>query len=122
MEAVSLIRTKLQRPIVSHNLLPRSQLVQQLENRRQRKLTLISAPAGYGKSTLVNQWLETYPTPTAWLSLDENDRDLDTFLSYFVAAIQTTFPAACSATRALLSAPQLPPLGYLTTTLSNDLS
>jgi len=57
-------------------------------------LTLISAPAGYGKSTLVSCWLESIDLPSAWLSLDEGDNDLHLFLSYMLAAVQTVSPAA----------------------------
>ena len=55
---------------------------------------MVCAPAGYGKSTLVSQWLEEIDWPSAWLSLDTHDNDLRLFLAYFVAAVQTIFPEA----------------------------
>ena len=55
---IDIIRTKLHRPPVTEDLVPRMPLLNRLEDRRQRPLTLISAPAGYGKSTLVSHWLE----------------------------------------------------------------
>ena len=54
-----------------------------------RKLTLISAPAGFGKTTLVSAWVAGFERPTAWLSLDEGDNDPTRFLAYLVAALQT---------------------------------
>jgi LuxR family maltose regulon positive regulatory protein len=87
-----------------------------------RKLTLISAPAGFGKTTLVCAWLQDNPRPIAWLSLGENDNDLSVFLNYVIAAIQTIFPETCSQTQGLLKAPQIPPLDYLATTLSNEIT
>ena len=81
----------------------------------------MSAPAGYGKTTLVTQWLQAVETQPAWLQLSEDDSELRTFLSYLVAAIQVRFPKACTDTAALLEAAQLPPLSLLADTLSNDL-
>ena len=86
-----------------------------------RPLTLVSAPAGYGKSTAVSQWLATCDLPSAWLSLDVADNDLRVFLTYFVAAINELFPQALSATSALLRAQNLPPLRMINVTLTNEL-
>ncbi|MGE0681523.1 MAG: hypothetical protein AB7P69_11590 [Candidatus Binatia bacterium] len=61
-------------------------------------LTLVSAPAGYGKSTLVIHWLDARPEPSAWLSLTEDDNALGQFLRYVVAAVRTVFPQACLST------------------------
>lgn len=77
----ALIRTKLHRPHVAGDLVPRLQLLGRLERRRQRPLTLISAPAGYGKTSLVTSWLEDTEWPCAWVSLDEYDDDLATALA-----------------------------------------
>ncbi|MCP4397290.1 MAG: hypothetical protein GY801_08340 [bacterium] len=68
---IGIIRTKLHRPQLTRDLVPRRQLLEQLELCRQRSLTLVSAPAGYGKSTLVSHWLELSDCPCAWISLDE---------------------------------------------------
>lgn len=84
-------------------------------------LTLVSAPAGYGKSTLVSCWLESRQEPSAWLSLDDADSDLRVFLSYVVAAVRTAFPDACAETQALLKALTLPPVSTLASCLANDL-
>jgi LuxR family maltose regulon positive regulatory protein len=70
----------------------------QLNKHRHRPLTLVSAPAGYGKSALISSWLETNENPAAWLSLSKSDSDLRTFLSYFIAAVHEHFPDDCQNT------------------------
>ena len=102
-------------------LIARPRLLELLEQNPRRPLTVVSAPAGYGKTTLVTQWLQAAETQPAWLQLSEDDSELRTFLSYLVAAIQVRFPKACTDTAALLEAAQLPPLSLLADTLSNDL-
>jgi LuxR family maltose regulon positive regulatory protein len=121
-ETSTLIRTKLNMPQVSGDLVERPRLIERLSQSPSRKLTLISAPAGYGKTTLAATWLQAQPRrPAAWLSLNESDSDLALFLSYIVAAIQTIFPDACPETRGLLQTTQLPPVDYLATTLINEI-
>ena len=121
-ELSPLIRTKLHRPRVAGDLIKRVRLFDHLNAHPHRSLTLISAPAGYGKTTLLTQWLAQAPYQVVWLSLDESDNDQITFLSYFIAAIQTLFPEGCSTTRKLLATAQTPPLDYLTTTLINEIA
>ena len=116
-----IIQTKLYRPPLHTDFIPRPQLLEQFDGWQQRPLTLVSAPAGYGKSTLVSSWLESLEYPTAWLSLDENDDDLALFLSYFLACVQTSFPDAVHNTVAQIGVAELPPLHFLCTTLLNEL-
>jgi len=92
-----------------------------LNQSRYRPLALISAPAGYGKSTLVSCWLDACDVPSAWVSLDENDNDLRIFLSYFVSAIQRIFPAACTETQSMLGVDPLPPVSVMARSLINEL-
>ncbi len=80
-----------------------------------------SAPAGYGKITLLSHWLEVSELPSAWLSLDDSDSDVRVFLSYFVTAVRQVSPEACQQTYAILKAESLPPLPVLIAHLSNDL-
>ena len=128
-ELPTLLRTKLHRPQVAADLVPRPRLLERLDQHRGRPLTLVSAGAGYGKTTLVSTWLEACerssapgpPTRTGWLSLDEDDNNLALFLSYFLAAVQTTFPNAGEATLALLRAATLPPTPVLARSLINEL-
>jgi LuxR family maltose regulon positive regulatory protein len=116
-----LLRTKLHRPPIAANLVPRPRLLERLEWRRERPLTLLCAPAGYGKTTLVSSWLEASDWPSAWLSLDEDDNDLFLFLPYFLAAVQSIFPEAGRETLAMLKAATLPPNPVLARSLINEL-
>ena len=116
-----LIRTKLHRPRVASGLVPLVRARQSLDENADRPLTLVCAPAGFGKTTLLCDWLANDPRPSAWLSLDERDSDLATFLTYLVAAIRTLFPTACTEMQALLQATELPPLPVLSAILSNEI-
>ncbi len=104
---VPILSTKLYRPPVPADYVPRDALQTRLDAGREMPLTVVSAPAGYGKSTLVSGWLEKNESPSAWLSLDGADGDLRTFLSYLVAAVRTVAPEACQATFSLLRAAAL---------------
>lgn len=87
--SISILATKLYTPELRQNFVPRPHLIERLSNGFQSKLTLVSAPAGYGKSTLVSEWVAQRGHPSAWLTLDERDNDLDRFLAYLIAALQT---------------------------------
>ena len=117
----SLLSTKLHRPRIEQNFLPRPRLIEHLNQRRNRPLTLVTAPAGYGKTTLVSSWMEESDWPNAWLSLDVGDDDISQFLAYFLTAIQTIFPNACKETLSLLNASVLPPVDTLSNTLFGEL-
>jgi LuxR family maltose regulon positive regulatory protein len=117
----SLRSTKLHRPLIAGDVLRRVRVRERLERSLNRPLTLVCAPAGYGKTTLLSDWLAQTDHPHAWLSLDESDSDLGSFLSYFVAAVRTAYPKACDRTLGLLDAPELPSMASLVTTLTNDL-
>ena len=89
-----LLTTKLYAPSPRQNLVPRAHLIERLDDglRLGRKLTLVSAPAGFGKTTLVSAWVRAVrklPLRVAWLSLDEGDNDPARFLTYLAAALQT---------------------------------
>lgn len=120
--ALQLIRTKLNRPRVSSSVVPRTSLCARLNLAAASPLILVSAPAGYGKSTLISTWLDRWDGANAWLTLDELDSDLFSFLTYFLAAIHTIFLQACDETFGLLKATTLPPLLTLATNLLNDLN
>ena len=119
--AGALLRTKLHRPPVPEDYVHRPRLMETLDQRRERPLTLVSAPAGYGKSVLTSSWLEASAGPGAWLSLDEQDNDLRVFLSYFLTAVRTLFPSAAANTLSLLNAPESPPPTVLAHALINEL-
>ncbi len=114
-----ILATKLYIPPARPETVARLRLIDQLNAGIQRKLTLISAPAGFGKTTLVSEWLAGLERPFAWLSLDESDSDLPRFLTYVIAALQTVFPAIGGDVMAMLqSSPSLPIETSLTTLLN----
>ena len=117
-----LLATKLYIPPPRPNAVPRSRLIARLNEGLHRKLTLIAAPAGFGKTTLACEWLAGMQHPTAWLSLDEGDNDLQRFLTYLVAALQTIAPDIGQGSLAILQSPQLPPVESLLTILLNDVA
>lgn len=117
---IPLIRTKLNQPPVAKDHLHRQHLLDRLDMRRHRPLTLVSAPAGYGKSTLLSCWLESCPCARGWVSLDANDSDLRTFMAYFLGAIDTMFPGSVGETQGTLKGTDLPPLDILTANLINE--
>ncbi len=116
-----ILRTKLYRPPVAADALARERLVARLEAGRPLPLTLVSAPAGYGKSTLVSHWLETPDVPSAWLSLDETEDDPRAFLEYLVAAVAGLHPESCPQVRALLRGGELPATPVIAARLTHDL-
>jgi LuxR family maltose regulon positive regulatory protein len=89
-----LLTTKLYIPPPRPSVVPRPRLIERLNEglTASRKLTLISASAGFGKTTLVSEWVASCGQPVAWLSLDEGDNDPARFLTYLVAALQTIAP------------------------------
>ena len=84
-----ILDTKLYIPPPRPKVVLRPRLIEGLNEGLQRKLTLISAPAGFGKTTLVSEWVNGCEGPAVWLSLDEGDNDPTRFLAYLVAALQT---------------------------------
>lgn len=118
---IPLVRTKLHRPPLSAVHVRRQHLLDQLDERIDRVLTLVSAPAGYGKSTLVSCWLESCNIPVAWLSLDKTDNDLRLFISYLLVAVQSISRETGKVIQTLLRAQDLPPLPILAGHLINEL-
>lgn len=116
-----LIRSKLRPPRRNSHHLSRPRLIHQLTRGAKGPLTLLSSLAGSGKSTLLSEWLSTVETPSAWLSLNERDNDLEVFLAYVLAAVERALPGATLETKILLEAHIPPPLETLAKSLSNDL-
>jgi LuxR family maltose regulon positive regulatory protein len=88
----TLLKTKLYRPLVRPELVSRPHLMRRLDEGFNDKLTVVSAPAGYGKTTLVSAWALECKCPVGWLSLDNEDNDPVRFLAYLIAAAQTIKP------------------------------
>ena len=120
--AVPILETKLRRPTGSAFLVVRPRLMEQLTAGLDRRLTLVSAPAGYGKTALISQWLGSVDSVYAWFSIDGQDDDLATFLLYLVAAIRTIHPDTMGAMELLLRSPTLLPPGRLADALLQSIA
>jgi LuxR family maltose regulon positive regulatory protein len=119
-----LLETKLQVPRRRRDLVARPRLSERLSRGAESALTLVSAPAGFGKTTLLADWLATTATKgrsAAWLSLDQRDNDPALFWTYLVAALKTAAPGVGADALSLLQSPQ-PPIEPVVATLLNDLS
>ena len=118
---LSVASTKLYPPRVPSDLVRRHRLYELLNRDLNRPFTLVSAPAGYGKSTLIANWLKSLEVGAAWLSIEESDNNLRQFLIYLVAAVRNHSKRACAKTIELVQSPELPPLATLRDFLANDL-
>jgi LuxR family transcriptional regulator, maltose regulon positive regulatory protein len=119
-----ILATKLYKPPPRPKAVLRSGLIERLNDGlfASRKLTLISAPAGFGKTTLVSEWAATCGRPVAWLSLDEGDNNPACFLIYFIAALQTVAPKVGEGALGALQSPQPLPAESILTNLLNEIS
>ncbi|HLF25526.1 MAG TPA: LuxR C-terminal-related transcriptional regulator [Anaerolineae bacterium] len=119
----SLLATKLHRPAVPPKRVPRPHLVQRLNEglASSRQLTLVSAPAGFGKTTCISDWVNALDVPVTWLSLDPTDDDPGRFFTYLVAALQRVDANLGREIEGVLRAGQLPPIGVVSATLINDI-
>jgi LuxR family maltose regulon positive regulatory protein len=99
---VPIIRSKLYSPPMAADTVRRVRLLSLAQTVADVPLTLVSAPAGYGKSTLASQWLGLVGCRSAWLSLDPADSDLTQFLSYVIAAVRSTLPGCLAETAEIL--------------------
>jgi LuxR family maltose regulon positive regulatory protein len=120
--ATSLLQTKLYVPPPRPDLVPRPRLIERLNTGVMRKVTLISAPAGFGKSTLVSGWLAESGRSAAWLSLDEGDNDPVRFWTYLIAAVQAVHPEMGEEARQIIGSPQLRSAEPAVISLINDIS
>ena len=84
-----ILRTKLTTPHLWREFVSRPRLINALNEGLARRLTLVTAPAGYGKTTILSEWANQINPPAAWLTLDEGDNDLTRFLTYVTVALQT---------------------------------
>ena len=105
-----------------NELVAREELDRKLDSIPARRLTLISAPAGFGKTTLVGNWIGSRGFPTAWISLDAGDNELPRFLSYLVASLRTIHPGVGEGLLEALALSPLPPVETLLASLVNDLA
>jgi LuxR family maltose regulon positive regulatory protein len=120
-----LLATKLYIPKWRPGLVSRPRLIERMRQGIERKLTLISAPAGFGKTTLLAEWLAANPASeraAGWVSLDQSDNDPAFFWAYFITALQKVCSEVGENALALLHSPQPPPIESVLTTLINDIN
>lgn len=123
-----LLKTKLVTPLTREGLVARPHLVERLESGLQRaegfgrRLTLVCAPAGFGKTTLATEWLRERRHTYTWLTLDENDNDPARFLTYLIAAFKQVTSDFGSAVQEILGSSQQPVPMVIMTTLVNEVA
>ncbi len=117
-----ILATKLYVPPPQPGVVRRHRLIERLNEGLHRKLTLISAPAGFGKTTLIGEWVAGCERQAAWLSLDDGDNDPTRFLAYLVAALQTIAPNIGEGVLVALRSPQPPPTESILTVLLNEVT
>jgi LuxR family maltose regulon positive regulatory protein len=117
-----ILNTKLQIPNLPSDYIYRKHLIDYLNKDINRPLTLISAGAGYGKSSFVSSWVKIISQKSCWFSIDESDNDIRTFLSYFIAAIQTQTDSIGKNINRYLFSPNINSLEILTKNLIRDLN
>lgn len=121
VEPRPLLETKLYAPRPRPGVVPRPRLTEQLNRGTESKLTLVSAPAGFGKTTLVAEWLAAVPADerqVAWLSLDQSDNESTSFWTYLVRALQAVDPAVGASALSLLQGPTPSSIAVLATLLN----
>jgi LuxR family maltose regulon positive regulatory protein len=120
----SLLTTKLNIPSAQPQIVRRPRLIERLREGLNYKLVLVSAPAGFGKTTLISEWIRSSRPliPTAWLSLEEGENDPIRFWDYLIASLRTICPDCGKKALSILHSSQLPPIESLLTMLINDLS
>jgi LuxR family maltose regulon positive regulatory protein len=122
--SASILKTKINLPALRHHLVSRKKMLDVISSglRDAHKLTLISAPAGFGKTTLVSEWIDSGKIPAAWISLEEGDSDPSRFLTYLIVALQTLITGVGDGVLAALQSSQPISAKDLLTTLLNELS
>ncbi|MCA9913472.1 MAG: AAA family ATPase, partial [Anaerolineae bacterium] len=120
--STQILATKLYVPVPRPSSVMRPRLIDRLNAGLQGKLTLISAPAGFGKTTLVTEWITSDERKAAWVSLDDGDSDPVRFLTYVIAALRMIEPEIGAGLLKLLESPQPPPIDSLLTPFLNELA
>jgi LuxR family maltose regulon positive regulatory protein len=118
----TVLHTKLMPPRLQTSAIQREDLVKRLDASLDKKLTLITAPTGFGKTTLVRMWMTSRDYVSAWIMLDEHDNDPARFWTYVITALRTFDSALGKSALSALNAPQIPAFPTLLTPLINDLT
>ncbi|WP_373228699.1 LuxR C-terminal-related transcriptional regulator [Cohnella sp.] len=117
-----ILATKLYIPPPRHKVVLRPRLIERLNEGLHSKLTLVSASAGFGKTTLVSEWLAVCGRPAAWLSLDENDNDSARFLTLLFTALQSVETNIGEGVFSALQSPQPPSIESILTVVLNEIN
>ena len=117
----NVLKTKLYRPPVMIDFVTRKNIIEKLEKNREKSLSLITAPAGYGKSVAVSEWLENTKALHVWISLDEELNQLRVFLQYMITAFENIFPGTFIETSKFIRANELPSIQIIALSLINEL-
>src|SRR6266498_2465468 len=117
-----ILATKLYIPPTRPELVPRPRLIKRLVAGLHRKITIITAPAGYGKTTILSEWIPQSERCVTWVSLDDGDNDPVRFWAYFIAALQVLDAKIGRNALALMRNPLLPPSEEILSILLNEIA
>ena len=120
--SMTLIQTKLNGPRKRSDLITRDRLLKRLKEGSGGPITLVCAPAGFGKTTLIAQWIQSTNRPTVWLSLEEHDDELHIFVRLLASALQNAFPEAFYGIGSLLETTRFPSIEQVVSLFINDLA
>ena len=116
------LSTKLIIPPLRSKLIIRADLVERINTHLDRNLILVSAPAGFGKTTLISEWANTSNKPVVWLSLDQGDNDVNIFLKYIIFALQIYFSNMGKQALEIISSPQKIDTKLILSNLINEIN
>ena len=116
-----MLLTKLRIPPSGINIVHRSELFEKLNAGLTRKLILVSAPAGFGKTTVLSDWIDQNKMPVAWFSIDNGDNDPADFLNYIISGIQSIHTAFGEGALKLLNSPNKPSVESIASLLINEI-
>jgi LuxR family transcriptional regulator, maltose regulon positive regulatory protein len=117
-----LVQTKVYGPLKRSDLITRDRLLERLNEGLSGPFTLLCAPAGFGKTTLIAQWIQSMNRSKVWLSLEEYDNELHIFIRLLASALQSAFPEAFHGIGSLLQTPRFPSIKYVVSLFVNDLA
>jgi LuxR family maltose regulon positive regulatory protein len=121
-QSMALIQTKLYGPRKRSDLISRDRLLERLNEGLSSRVTLVCAPAGFGKTTLIAQWIQSINRPTVWLSLEESDNDPRVFVRLLAVALQRVFPEAFHGIASLFEAQRFPTVDHIVSLFLSDLA
>ncbi len=118
----NLLQTKIFTPPLREDYVPRTRLIDRLNNAEPTQSIFVKSPAGYGKTTLIVEWLAQLEIPHAWYAVDRRDNDLSQFLTYIVYALNQVKPGICEKVLPVIHSPDPPPVKRLMDYLINCLT